>query len=259
VSAGTPARVSVVTRCHNHGRFLEEAMASVLTQSRPVEQIVVVDDGSTDSTGAVLDRLAATDPRVTVVTHDRARGAAAAFNAGVLASDGDVVLPLDADDRLSSRYVELTVEHLTRTGADLAYGGERRFGTETAERPAPPWDADELMVENFLHVSTLFRRWVFDATGGFDERFERTGLEDWAFWIAAVEAGARGVPVEGCWLEYRRSQDGSRNRLSHAQAGAAHYRAWRYHRRVVRPRHLARWATRSATRNLRRLARPSAR
>jgi glycosyltransferase involved in cell wall biosynthesis len=243
-----PSRVSVVIRCYQQGRFLAEAVESVRSQSRPVEEIVVVDDGCTDETADVIAALLASGPLV-VVRHASPRGPAASFNAGVSAASGELILALDADDALSPRYVELTRQAIL-DGADLAYGGVERFGAETSFTDARPFDRAELGVESFLHVSTMFRRSIFDTTGGFRPDLDGLGLEDWEFWVHAVEHGARGQAVDGCWLRYRRHAGGSRNTMSKATVLRVHLRVHRLHPSVVRRRHLARWAARSVRRNL---------
>ena len=240
------SRVSVVIRGHQQGRFLAEAIDSVRAQTRLADEIVVVDDGSTDETPDVI---AAHQPLV-VVRHPVPRGPAASFNAGVAASSGDLVLALDADDALSPRYLELA-EQAIADGADLAYGAVERFGAEESFTPARAFDADELGVESFVHVSTLFRRSIFDLTGGFRSDLDALGLEDWEFWVNAVEHGARGRAVDGCWLRYRRHPAGSRNTITRSTALRVHLRVHRLHPGVVTWRHLARWAARSIGRNLR--------
>ena len=243
-----PPRVSVVVRCYQQGRYLAEAVGSVRAQTRPADEIVVVDDGCTDETGVVLAALSADGPLV-VVRHDVPQGPAATFNAGVAASSGDLVLALDADDALSPRYLELT-EQAVLGGADLAYGAVERFGSEESFTPARAFDADELGVENFVHISTLFRRSIFDATGGFRSDLDHLSLEDWEFWVNAVEHGAAGRAVDGCWLRYRRHAAGSRNTIPRSVALRVHLRVHRLHPGVVTWRHLARWAVRSIRRNL---------
>ncbi len=239
-------RVSVVIRCHEQGRFLTEAVESVRAQTRPADEIVVVDDGSTDETPDVI---AALQPLV-VVCHAAPLGPAASFNAGVAAASGDLLLALDADDALSPRYIELAEQAIVE-GADLAYGAVERFGSEQSFTPARAFDADELGVENFVHVSTLFRRSIFEAAGGFRSDLDHLSLEDWEFWVHAVENGARGRAVDGCWLRYRRHVEGSRNSTGRLTALRAHLHVHRLHPGLVTWRHLARWAGRSVRRNLR--------
>ncbi len=92
-------RLSVVIPVRNGRDFVSRAVASAQAIPAPVE-IVVVDDGSSDGTLDVLQRLAEEDPRIVVVRRDADHGAAAARNAGIAAARGDVVCFLDADDEL---------------------------------------------------------------------------------------------------------------------------------------------------------------
>jgi hypothetical protein len=89
-------RASIVVVNHNYGRFLGEAIDSALAQRGAAVEVIVVDDGSTDGS---RDLLAAYARRVRVVLQPN-RGQAAAFNAGLAATEGDIVLYLDADDVL---------------------------------------------------------------------------------------------------------------------------------------------------------------
>jgi hypothetical protein len=98
-------RLTVIVTNYNYGRFLSEALGSALAQSFHDTQVIVVDDGSTDNSGAVLDDF--TD-RVVVVRQPN-RGQAAAFNAGMRRCTGDVVIFLDADDRLAPAVGEQAV------------------------------------------------------------------------------------------------------------------------------------------------------
>jgi glycosyltransferase involved in cell wall biosynthesis len=98
-----PLAVDVVVTNHNYARFLPEAIESALAQTHPDVRVVVVDDGSTDDSRAVLRRF---EDRVEVVLRERG-GQAAALNAGLERCRGDVLLVLDADDRLRPRAAEL--------------------------------------------------------------------------------------------------------------------------------------------------------
>ena len=234
--------MSVVIPCHNYGRFLAEAVVSVRSQTRPADEIVVVDDGSTDDTSDVVRALEEGIPDFVTFSRSPARGAAATFNDGVRATTGDLVMVLSADDRLSPRYLELMEQAFADPAVGFAYCEARLFGAVTGVERAPSFDARELMRENFVNGSAMFRRSVFERAGGFRTDVSR---EDWEFWIHAVALGERGVPVEGCWLDYRRHDAGSRNTMSHRRSLSDHFRMRRLHPDVVRRSDLAVWFGRS--------------
>jgi glycosyltransferase involved in cell wall biosynthesis len=245
--------ISVVVPCHNYGRFLEEALASVDRQSRRADEIVIVDDGSTDDTAHVVARLVAGRDDVVVVSRTPARGAATTFNDGIRASRGDLVMVLSADDRLSPRYLEALAGRLDADASvDFAYCEARMFGAVERVEPAPPFDPRSLARNNYVNGSAMMRRSLFDRLGGF--RDDLPTWEDWEFWVHAVALGARGAAVEGCWLEYRRHSGGSRNTMSHLDALRGHLRLHQLHPGVLRRSDVCARAAGAVGRRLRRNA-----
>lgn len=103
MSSKTRASVSVIVPAYNHGRFLGDALQSILAQTVEPAQIIVVDDGSTDETGLVVRRCK--DPRIEYIEQAHA-GVAAARNAGLNAARGEFVTFLDADDRWGPEFIE---------------------------------------------------------------------------------------------------------------------------------------------------------
>lgn len=235
--------IAVVIRCHNQGRFLYEAVASVRGQTSPPRSIVVVDDGSTDCTQQVIESLQAEGVELRTVTRAPARGAVASLNDGIAAAaPSAMICVLDADDRLSPDYLSRTYEVLVNdANLGLAYGSVRTFGFADGERDAEPFDLEHLLLTNVAPVTTLLRRSVYDRLGPFDRRFERLGFEDWEYWVRAAAAGVQGAAVQGCWLEYRRHEAGSRNTTGLMRALRARRLVWWTHRRALRVRHVRRW------------------
>ena len=232
------SRISVVIPCHNYGRFLAEAFDSVAGQTRPADEIVIVDDGSTDETAEVIEVLRSRRPDLVVVARQPARGAATTFNDGVLASSGDLLVVLSADDRMSPRYLELLERALGDGSHSFAYCSARTFGAEHGVVEALPFDAGRLMVGNYINGSAMITRRLFDDVGGW-----RPGIrwEDWEFWVHAVGKGHTGTAVDGCWLEYRRHAGGSRDTGHRLDALRGHLRMWRMHRPTMRLGHVAQW------------------
>ncbi len=97
--------VSVIIPSYNSAKFLPEAIESVLRQTYPVSEIIVVDDGSTDETKQVCDRY----PKVKYI-YQQNQGVSAARNTGICASKGDYLIFLDSDDRLLPQAVEIGVD-----------------------------------------------------------------------------------------------------------------------------------------------------
>ena len=105
VNASVRPRVSILINNHNYARYLPEAIESALRQTWRETEIIVVDDGSTDDSLAVISRY---DGRLTSIAQPN-RGQAAALNAGFSHSTGDLVIFLDADDRLLPEACEAVV------------------------------------------------------------------------------------------------------------------------------------------------------
>ena len=94
--------VSVIIPTYNHAHFLPDALSSVLTQTRPADEIIVVDDGSCDNPGAVIERF----PGVRLIKQEN-RGRSAARNTGLWNANSSHVVFLDADDRLLPNALEV--------------------------------------------------------------------------------------------------------------------------------------------------------
>jgi len=156
--------VSVVIPCFNQGHYLREALQSVLAQTLPPAEIVVVDDGSTDNTAAIAREYS----KVRCI-HQRNRGLASARNAGAAHTTGEHIVFLDADDRLKPDALAIGVRELVahRTCA-LVWGRCVRIdqdGRELPTVPPPPvvGDAFEALLRNnfiWTPAVAMFRRSV---------------------------------------------------------------------------------------------------
>lgn len=111
--------VSVVVPAYQAEATIRATLASVVAQTYPNLQIVVVDDGSRDRTADIAAEFAAADPRVTVIRRANG-GASAARNSGIAASSGEFIAPIDADDIWHPRRVEAHVRALLNAGPEVA-------------------------------------------------------------------------------------------------------------------------------------------
>jgi len=178
--------VSVIIPTYNYGRFISEAIRSVLDQTHPALEIVVVDDGSTDETREVVAKFG---DSVKYIRQENA-GVCAARNTGARESRGDLIAFLDADDTWQPTALE---KQAARFAADASIGlvhcGLREFDADTGETIRLHMDGGEdgvaqnlLLWEGPVIVGpgTVFvSRQAFDSVEGFDTRM-KVG-EDWDF------------------------------------------------------------------------------
>jgi glycosyltransferase involved in cell wall biosynthesis len=187
-------RVSVVMAAHNAEETIGAAVASVLWQTYPGFELVVVDDGSTDATAAIA---AAHKGPLRIVSRENG-GVGAARNTGIAAAEGELVTFCDADDLLFEQHLAALVDVYDREATGLVTansywllpGGIHSSKMRYKGRFPPPDDQRMAILEqNFLSTMTLFPRSLVDEIGMLDEGKRRT--EDWDFWLRAIFSGRR--------------------------------------------------------------------
>lgn len=144
--------VSVLIPCYNAGRWIRETLESVLAQTWPNIEIVVVDDGSTDDTVAVVEGF--DSKRVTLIKQQNS-GAAAARNRALTESRGDFIQYLDADDLLSPNKIQLQMDRLINQPDCIAMGEWARFRCDPDEAEFTPDDT----WQDLDPVEWLVRAW----------------------------------------------------------------------------------------------------
>ena len=196
--------VSIIMPCYNAGRYIAAAIDSVMQQAVDY-QLIVVDDGSTDDTSAVLQRYAG---RLQVVSGDHA-GVANARNKALPHLQGDYTLLLDADDALEPGALE-TLLRATGGKDIVAYGRFSSWDASMQDR-LELHDTPRLRPSPFIFLSRgnfsppgcmLFPGKAFDEVGGFDQAV--AGCEDWDFLIRLARAGYRFQRVNKPVFNYRR-------------------------------------------------------
>lgn len=127
--------VSIIVPVYNAERYLRYCVDSILQQSYEHLEIILVDDGATDSSPMILDEYQRRDNRVRVI-HQTNGGIAKAQNAGLDAAHGDYIAFADNDDILDRRNIELLLHALISTGADMSKARWRQFGVSQIEEVA---------------------------------------------------------------------------------------------------------------------------
>ena len=126
--------VSVIIPCYNSEAWLGETLASVIGQTWKQLEIILVDDGSGDSTASIIRQFEALHPELVKTVFGPNQGAASARNAGLALAKGDYIQYLDADDLLLPDAIAARVEALERSGADVAYSDWQKLQEAEAGR-----------------------------------------------------------------------------------------------------------------------------
>jgi len=177
--------ISVIVPCYNQAQYLPDALDSVLTQTLNNWECVIVNDGSTDDTLVIANEWADKDNRFTVVNKENG-GLAAARNDGIKASKGKYILPLDADDKIASTYLEKAVNYLEEhRETKLVYCYAKFFGDEDGMFALPDYSYEGLLWQNLIFCSAVFRRFDYDKTLGYNPNM-KYGNEDWDFWLSLL-------------------------------------------------------------------------
>jgi glycosyltransferase involved in cell wall biosynthesis len=213
-----PPLVSVIIAAYNAAPYIEATCRSAMRQTYAAIEIIVVDDGSTDETGRLVQALAAHDARITLVRQTN-QGVAAARNRAIAAARGTFIAPLDADDLWDPEKIARQVEALERGGADavMAYCWWAWIDVhgQVMDR-SPRWKVEGRVLERLVEVNftgsasvPLFRRNALDAVGGYDQSLRDRGCQGCEDWDVALRLAASGtvVVVPATLVAYRRRTD----------------------------------------------------
>lgn len=183
-------------------------MDSVLAQTFSEWECIVVNDGSVDKSSEIAENYALKDARFRVINQQNS-GVASARNKGISISQGEYILPLDADDKIGPTYVEKAINYLeTNPNCKVVYCEARKFGAENTK-----WNLDEYSYEGLkwhgcIFDSAVFRRRDFDRTSGYNTNLR--GYEDWELWLSMLNADDEVHQIKEELFFYR-TKDGSRS------------------------------------------------
>ncbi len=200
-----PGLVTVIIASHNYAHFIAQTLDSVLAQTYPDWECVVVDDGSIDNTREVVARYAEADQRIHYIWQEN-QGLAGARNRGIAKSSGEYLQFLDADDLIEARKLECQVDVLAQQQEiDIVYGDVRYIANEKSAQRL--FTAGEVNIPSVARVSgqgkeilsalarsnitptncILLRRQVISDVGAFEARAN----EAYDYWVRCALQGKR--------------------------------------------------------------------
>lgn len=194
--------VSVVVPVYNYADKVVRAIDSALDQELEPEEVVVVDDGSTDDTAFVVKEIAEKNDKVKYVYQENA-GVAHARNNGVWNTSSKYVCCLDADDAIAPEFLRVCVDALEKDNSlGLAYTGLYSIKPD-GEKALSPWPGewkydDQLRRKNQIPTCNVMRRKMFDRLGGYRQRYapHGAGSEDAELWLRVGAYGWKAEQVD---------------------------------------------------------------
>lgn len=216
----TDRNVTVVIPAYNAAETINGALASVLGQSVPANEVIIADDASTDDTVEIAKRWLDLLP-LRIIERSENGGVGEARASAINAASNDILAPLDADDVWLPDHLELTVPLLTDESVIVGTRPVRwapGLGIDTSGVGVPPGvpavadQVRETLLSNFLFVGSLYSKRALDRAGG---PGLRSSVEDWDGWIRLVVLeGCRAVASPHATVLYR-------SRIDSVSAGEA--------------------------------------
>jgi len=194
--------VSVVIPCYNDHLYIQEAVDSIFKQTYENIEIIIIDDGSNNTTKNVLEELKSDN--LAIVTQENS-GPSAARNKGISIANGDYILTLDADDFFEPTFIRKSIEVLRKSPkiglvSSYAYYFSEN-GIEGEIKPSGGKSGDFLRENNAL-ASSMYRKKCWEEVSGYDENLLK-GYEDWDFNISVTKAGWEVIIIEEFLFNYR--------------------------------------------------------
>ena len=236
----TAPKISVLLPVYNGEKHLAEAIDSILAQTFTNFELIVINDGSTDSTLAILQAYQVLDNRIRLISREN-KGLVATLNEGIDLARGEWLARMDQDDIALPNRFERQLQHLKQTGAELCGSGIKFFGTPDRRIFKYPQSDNAIKVallfaSAFAHPTVMMKTALIKQLY-YDSAWENA--EDYDLWVRAARAGWLMTNIPEPLLHYRQHGSQMSNCASEKQ---------RKHTQKIRQRH---WEFLTASMNIR--------
>lgn len=199
--------VSVIIPAFNKAQYIGETVDSVLGQTFGDFEIIIVNDGSTDSTRRVLDEVASAHPRRSIrIIHKTNAGVSEARNTAVATARGRYITAIDADDLMLPHYLERAVGALERGEGNLAACHVELFGEGSGEWVPADFEVYAERYNNNIPTLVTYRRELWEMAGGYKRAFPFN--EDWDFFVSLEPHGLKVAQLREKLMRYRVTEGG---------------------------------------------------
>lgn len=231
-----PVHVSVISPCYNHGKYIREMIGSVMKQTYPNFEIIIVNDGSTDDTASVLNKIKNKKVRVFHTAH---HGPAHARNFAITRARGDLIVNLDADDMMAPEFLQRCVEVMdSRPATGIVFSDVMCFGHRNEKFNIPEYSFENMLRWNCIVANACFRKSDWELTEGYSS-FMQNGYEDYDFWLSILERGREVHKIDEPLILYRTHENAEISRSGRRKKDPAKMQevivqAFRRHRELYR-------------------------
>ena len=209
-------KVSVIIPTYNSGSFLDEAIKSIQSQTFRDLEILIVNDGSTDSSSEIIYALASEDPRIKVINKQNS-GIVDSINIGIEKTDSEYICRMDADDISLQQRIELQIQAMSEKRNTVVCGSNIiKFGAYSQRTYYPLSNSackTTLLINNcFAHPATMIRRSALDGIGN-PYKQEYLYAEDYKLWSEISSKGDfLNIPTPLLRYRIHPGQTGSKRR-----------------------------------------------
>lgn len=204
--------VSIIVPCYNQAEYLAETLDSVLAQTYPYWECIIVNDGSPDNTEEIALLYCNNDNRFFYFYKNNG-GLADARNYGIKKSHGKYILPLDSDDKIAPIYIEKVINcYQNNPNLKLVYTNVMHFGIIEGQCDLPAYDYNRLLYMNHIVCTCMYKRNDYDKTVGYNTNMIY-GLEDWDFLISLLGPEDLVERIEEPLFFYRKKEISMLNKL----------------------------------------------
>ncbi len=193
-------KASIISSCYNHGKHISEMLDSILKQTFMDFEVIIVNDGSTDDTASILDRI---EHKKIKVFHTKNYGPARARNLAISHAVGEIIMNLDADDKIAPEFLKQCIQVLdTRPNVGIVYSDVEFFGARTGLYELEDYSLKSILFANCIVANACFRKSDWEMTEGYADEMIH-GLEDFDFWLSIIELGREVHKIEKPLVFYR--------------------------------------------------------
>ncbi len=205
-------QISIIVPIYNKERYLPETLRSIENQTYLPHEVILIDDGSSDSSSTIADRFAAqANPFKVKNLRQENRGISAARNVAISQASGSLIVCNDGDDLMAQNFLEVAFRRFCETDADIVCSNVKLFGGENGQWIPDPYDPYFIRYNNMVPTLCLFKRTIWEQSGGY--KVALPFAEDWEFWVNCSKFVNRVEKIEQDLFLYRRTEEGLHSRF----------------------------------------------